>query len=189
MNLEALRFSMKILICDDDPTTLRFLTEIITKMGFEAVTCVDGEKALEILSGENPPRMAILDWMVPLMSGIDVVKKVRENSTLISSHLILLTSKDCPDEIAAGLEAGASDYITKPFNVIELRARLNLGIKLLNLQKELRTLTGFLSICSWCKKIYSEENKWVRMEEYIQENTYAKFSHGGCPQCLAKVKK
>jgi len=116
---------------------------------------------------------------------------------------LILTSMSQPDEIVTGLEAGANDYVTKPFKAPELRARLNVGARMVELQRELadrvrelekalsevKQLRGILPICSYCKKIRDDKNYWEQVEDYFARHTDAKFSHGLCPACYEKVIK
>lgn len=180
---------MKVLICDDDATSLGHLTLLLTKMGLEVISTRDSTDALVKLGSAHAPRMAILDWMMPGYSGIDICKQVRQNSTAISTYIILVTSRDQASDIAEGLDAGANDYVVKPFSPTELRARVQAGLRIIGLESELKTLTGLLPICAWCKNIREPDGSWVRMEEYVESNSYAQFSHGGCPECLEKLRK
>jgi len=116
---------------------------------------------------------------------------------------LILTSMSQPDEIVTGLEAGANDYVTKPFKAPELRARLNVGARMVELQRELadrvrelekalsevKQLRGILPICSYCKKIRDDKNYWQQVENYFARHTDAKFSHSVCPDCYEKVIK
>lgn len=180
---------MKVLVCDDDPTALTKADLILKKLGYDSIALNSAYDAIITLCSPHPPKIAILDWMMPQYSGIDICRKVRERSTSLSTYLIILTSKDKPEDVEKAFEAGANDFITKPFEPIELKARIAAGVKIVSLEADLKTLTGLLPICSWCKKIRMEDGKeWMRIEEYVQKNTYAEFSHGGCPECLGKFR-
>jgi CheY-like chemotaxis protein len=192
---------MRILIAEDDPVSRRILERFLTKWGFDAVVTRDGPEAWEILSGENPPGMAILDWMMPDLEGPEVVRRVRarESEKGISNpvYIILLTARESPEDVVRGFEAGADDYVTKPFQKDELQARVRVGAKMRILQKalaervedlevalhEVRTLKGLLPICSYCKKIRDDDNYWTDVERYFEKFSAAEFSHGVCPDC------
>lgn len=178
----------KVLICDDDLTELTKIELLLKKFNYTTIATNNPHDAVFHLLSAHGPRMAILDWEMPEITGIDICKKVREQASLISVYIIMLTSKNKPEDIEHAFESGANDFVEKPFQPIELKARLTSGFRILSLEKELKTLTGLLPICSWCKKIRLEDRAWMRIEEYIEQNSYARFTHGGCPECLKKIK-
>lgn len=128
---------MKILIADDGLTSRTMLQTLINKWGHEAVTAADGNEAWTIMQKDNAPRLLILDWMMPGMNGLELCRKLRSNLTTGAFYIILLTSKNNPQDIAEGLEAGADDYISKPFDNYELRARINVGMRMLAYKEEI----------------------------------------------------
>ena len=192
---------MKLLITEDEPVSRHILQSVLVKWGYEVLTATNGEEAWEVLQGEDPPSLAILDWMMPGMDGLEVCRKVRQCDRLKLTYLILLTAKDRKEDLVVGLRAGADDYIPKPFDVRELRARIEVGLRILNLQKTLsnrvreleeallkvKQLQGLLPICSYCKKIRNDQNYWEQVEQYIEEHSEAEFSHGICPDCFEKL--
>jgi CheY-like chemotaxis protein len=102
-------------------------------------------------------------------------------------YVILLTSRTGRQDLVEGLEAGADDYLTKPFDPDELRARIHVGQRTLDLMASVKRLTGLLPICSYCKRIRSDTDYWEQVDSYISDHTDARFSHGICPSCLAKA--
>ncbi|MCR4289631.1 MAG: diguanylate cyclase [Candidatus Scalindua sp.] len=128
---------MKILIAEDDNITRRRLEKFLTDMDFEVVLCRNGLDAWKIIQSENPPNLLILDWMIPGMDGLEICRKVRKLTRDPYTFIMLLTSKDTQDDFVKGMAAGADDYITKPFNHNELRARLKVGKRIVELNKEL----------------------------------------------------
>ncbi|HDQ44517.1 MAG TPA: response regulator [bacterium] len=149
---------MKILIAEDDNISRRLLEANLTKKGHEVVATRDGGEAWEALRGKDAPSLAILDWMMPVYDGVEVCRKVRTGGGPYI-YLILLTAKGGKEDIASGLEAGADDYIVKPFNPVELHARVAVGERILSLQFQLqehvekleafdRQKTEFLSMVS-----------------------------------------
>lgn len=128
---------MKIIIADDDLTTRRILLAILRKKGFDVVCCCDGVEALQALQADDLPKLAILDWMMPGMDGVDICQALRESGAQTQPYLILLTCKGYRDDVVFGLEAGADDYIVKPFNADELLARIQVGQRVLGLQSAL----------------------------------------------------
>jgi diguanylate cyclase (GGDEF)-like protein len=128
---------MKILVAEDDLVTRRMLQAYLVKWGYEVVMVADGQQAWQILQQENAPRLALLDWMMPEMDGMSICREVRRLEIQPYIYLILLTGRKYHEDIIAGLEAGADDYLTKPFDPIELRARLRAGARVVELQDNL----------------------------------------------------
>jgi two-component system, cell cycle response regulator len=129
--------AMNVLIADDDPVSCRRLQVVLTNAGYRVETAVDGSEALRALEKPDYPRLVVLDWMMPGMDGIDVCRAVRKQAREPYIYIILLTARAQPEEILQGLEAGADDYVTKPFGIHELKARLRAGTRILELQEEL----------------------------------------------------
>ena len=128
---------MRVLIAEDDPVTLRELEVLLAQWGYEPITCSNGEAAWQILCRDDPPPMAVIDWIMPGIDGVKLCQQVREQRSEPYTYIILLTVKDRKEDVIQGLEAGADDYVTKPFNALELRARLNTGRRIVELQREL----------------------------------------------------
>lgn len=192
---------MRILIAEDDRTTARVLSSLIGSWGYDVAVAETGVAALEAFSGSAPPHMALLDWMLPDLDGPEVCRRVHRLSSARPVYIILLTARTASADIVAGLDAGADEYLTKPFEVAELRARLNAGARVIDLQQRLgdqvreletalsnvRKLSGLLPICAYCKSIRDDSNYWHRVEEYVSEHAEVRFSHSICPKCLPKV--
>ena len=128
---------MKILIAEDENTTRRRLEKFLEDMDYEVISCKDGLDAWEVIQSENAPNLLILDWMMPGMNGVEICRKVREQGREPYTYILLLTMKDKQEDIIYGMEAGADDYITKPFNQHELRVRLKAGRRIVEMNKEL----------------------------------------------------
>ena len=128
---------MKILIADDGLTSRTMLQAVINKWGHEAITTADGNEAWVIMQKDNAPKLLILDWMMPGINGLELCRKLRSNRAKETYYIILLTSKNNPQDIAEGLEAGADDYISKPFDNYELHARINVGMRMLAYKEEI----------------------------------------------------
>jgi sigma-B regulation protein RsbU (phosphoserine phosphatase) len=128
---------VKILIADDDSIPRRLLQAALVKAGHEVVVAQDGAEAWDLLQRTDAPRLAILDWLMPGMAGVEICRKVRQRNTAPYVYLILLTAKDRKEDIVAGLEAGADDYLVKPFDPHELQGRLHAGQRILDLQSQL----------------------------------------------------
>jgi len=186
-----------VLIAEDDVISRRVLEEFLARWGFRVLIATDGQSALDILESEDPPKLVVLDWMMPGMTGVDVCRRLRAQGATISPYVIILTARGSPGDVVEGLEAGADDYVCKPFNSSELKARVRNGARLLDLQLKLRDrvreleealvrvkqLQGLLPICSYCKKIRRDGDYWQQVENYIADHSDATFSHGICPDC------
>jgi DNA-binding response OmpR family regulator len=122
---------MKILIADDSATSRALLRSVLTSWGYETVTAKDGLEAVELMTNADPPQLAILDWVMPRMTGPEICKELRARSDRPYVYLIILTSKGSKTETVEGLNAGADDYIVKPFDEHELQMRIRAGVRLL----------------------------------------------------------
>jgi sigma-B regulation protein RsbU (phosphoserine phosphatase) len=194
---------VKVLIAEDDRVSRRLLEATLIKWGYEVTVTCDGAAAWEVLQSVDPPPLAILDWMMPGMDGLEVCRRIRHVPTPTPPYLILLTAKGRREDIVTGLRAGANDYVTKPFDREELRARVQVGRRIVELQQSLaervkaleealtrvKQLQGLLPICSYCKKIRDDQNYWQQVENYISEHSEAQFSHSICPDCYEKLVK
>lgn len=194
---------MRILIAEDDPVSRRILVAILMKWGHEVVVTHDGLEAWQALQAEDAPSLAILDWMMPAIDGLEVCRRVRELPKTIIPYIILLTAKHGVEEVVKGMEAGADDYLTKPYHRDELRVRVQVGARIVELQTKLservheledaleqvKQLQGILPLCGYCKKIRDDQDYWQNLESYIAAHSEATFSHGVCPDCYeAQVK-
>ena len=128
---------MKILVADDDGISRKMMGMMLRQMGYEVDSAVNGRDALDKLMGAHGPRLALLDWMMPEMDGPEVCRRIRSANGQLYVYLILLTSKDTPEALVEGLEAGADEYLTKPCNADELKARLRTGERILHLEDKL----------------------------------------------------
>lgn len=130
---------MRILIADDDQTFRPLLEDMLVKWGYEVVAVKDGNEAWQAMQAGDAPRLAILDWMMPGMDGVEVCSKVRNERLKPYAYIILLTSNQRDEDLVHGMEAGADDYVTKPLKINELKARLNAGRRMIELHNELET--------------------------------------------------
>ncbi len=128
---------MRILIAEDDLTSRTVLTAVLKKQGHEVVATEDGAQAWEAMQKPDAPKLAIFDWMMPEMDGPEVVRRVRTLQSDLPAYIIMLTSKDEKADIIAGLEAGANDYLAKPYDAGELRARVEVGRRMVEMRAAL----------------------------------------------------
>ncbi len=189
---------MKILIAEDDYTSRLMLQVILEKWQYTVVTSENGAEAWEILQQPEPPQIAILDWEMPEMDGLEVCQRARELDWDNPLYIIMLTGRDTTKDIVHGLDGGADDYVTKPFDENELRARVRGAERMVRIQTSLTntvgelsdalehvdTLQGIIPICMHCHGIRSDDEAWHKLEKYIETHTTAKFSHSICPDCV-----
>jgi len=193
----------RVLVADDDPISLRILQGAFEQWGYEVVVARDGTEAWQALTQPAAPQMVILDWMMPGMDGLTICRRIRATSRGRVMYLILVTARTDRLDVVSGLEAGANDYVTKPFHHPELRARVGVGARVLELQnsladrvrdleialKQVKQLRGLLPICMYCKRIRDDKDYWQQVETYIGNHSEAEFSHGICPECYEKMVK
>jgi phosphoserine phosphatase RsbU/P len=197
---------MKILVAEDDAVTRRILAVTLERLGWDVVTANDGNAAwhvFETLKGKAAPELAVLDWMMPGLEGIEICRRLRATPGFEFVYVILLTSRGDKQDLSEGLAAGANDYITKPFDPVELAARVRVGERMVNLQSSLaarvteleealrhvQALQGLLPICSYCKKVRNEANYWEQVDSYLMSHSDLTLTHGICPNCLDKMMK
>ena len=199
---------MRILIAEDDGTSRAMLAAILVKNGYEVIETINGAEALSALQLPDAPRLAILDRLMPEIDGLEVIRRVRAQQTTNAPYLVILTSMGAKSDIIAGLDAGANDYLTKPFDPGELRARIEVGRRLVETQNaliesrsmlaakvqelrqaldQIKTLRGIVPICANCKKIRNDTGYWQQVEVYVRDHTEAEFTHGICPECITKL--
>jgi sigma-B regulation protein RsbU (phosphoserine phosphatase) len=192
---------MQVLIAEDDRVTGEILARTLQRWSYETTLVGDGSQAWNMLRAATLPTLAILDWMMPEMDGPDVCRRVRAELPDANMYLLLVTARESRGDVVAGLDAGADDYIIKPFDPEELRARVAVGIRVLGLQQKLaervaelqsaltnvKQLRGLLPICSYCKRIRGDDQYWTQVEGYIAQHSDAQFSHGICPTCFEAV--
>jgi two-component system NtrC family sensor kinase len=126
---------MRVLMAEDDPVSRTLLQTILEKWGHAPVVACDGREALSILEGADAPEIAILDWMMPEMDGPEICRRIRLRTPVKSAYIILLTAKSQREDLAAGLAAGADDYVSKPFDIQELHARFQTGVRVVHGQR------------------------------------------------------
>lgn len=194
---------LRVLLADDDPALRYGLGVQLGRWGYDPIICADGTTAREVLHGDAPPQLAILDWSMPGADGLTLCREIRAIEALSTTYVIMLTAHDTVDDMVEGLSGGADEYIVKPFDWNVLRARLKIGARIASLQQSLaarvvelqnaltmvKQLSGLLPICSYCKKIRRDGNYWQQLETYLSEHSEAQFSHGVCPECFETARQ
>ena len=160
---------MKLLIAEDDLTSRTILAAVARKWGYEPIAVEDGEAAWEVLRRPEPPRLLLLDWMMPRLDGLALCRRIRREESSDPPFIILLTGRGETEDIVKALEAGANDHVAKPFENAELRARLDVGKRMLDLQEQLRRVTEALAIRATQDSLTGLLNRGAIMEALDQE--------------------
>jgi DNA-binding response OmpR family regulator len=193
---------MRILIAEDDPMLRHGLAVQLRRWGYDPVICENGAQARAVLIGDDPPLVAVFDRSMPEIDGLTLAAEIRRTPRLQSMYVVLLTAHDRVADVVEGLDGGADEYMTKPFDWSMLQARLRTAVRIATLQRDLaqrvselqqalaqvKTLSGLLPICSYCKRIRNDEDYWEQLEMYVAEHTGAEFSHGICPHCMERAR-
>lgn len=169
----------RILIVDDEFLNIKLLGNLLKSEGYSLEFATDGESALEWLKLEDFD-LILLDVMMPGINGFEVCEQLKANPMKAHIPIIFLTARTEQNDILKGFEVGGSDYVTKPFNLTELLARIRV-------QVELKVLRGFIPICSSCKSVRDDEGAWERIEQYVESRSKALFSHTVCPDCMEEL--
>lgn len=185
--------SATILAIDDTPLNLSILFGFLDHSGLKILIANDGEDGIRIAELANPD-MILLDVMMPGIDGFETCRRLKKNQATRGIPVIFMTAlSDISDKIR-GFEAGAVDYITKPFQEEEVLARITTHLTILRQRKELekalhevKRLSGLLPICASCKKIRNDKGYWEEVETYIKERAGVEFSHGICPECAQRL--
>jgi sigma-B regulation protein RsbU (phosphoserine phosphatase) len=191
---------MKLMIADDDARMCLLLRQVLRFVEAEVLVAQDGKEAMALWQAERP-QFVIADRVMPGARGTDLCRLIRETPSEGYTYVIMLTACETPEEVVEGLESGADDYVVKPFRPGELTMRVKAGLRVLALEAalgrritELRealdrvhVLEGLLPICSYCKRIRDDNNQWHSVESYLRSRADVDFTHGICPNCLARV--
>ncbi len=186
-----------ILIVDDVQENIQLLAALLQHK-YKLHFATDGFRALEIAASAQMPDLILLDVMMPNINGYDICRNLKKNPETKHIPIIFITALSKDTEEAKGLELGAVDYITKPFNPAIVKARVETHLQLKRMfdeQKDLvarleeslnkvKLLTGLLPVCTHCKKIRAKQGEWQNFESYMTTRSEARFSHGICPDCM-----
>jgi DNA-binding response OmpR family regulator len=189
-----------IFIVDDEPANLALLYNSLETGGFKVFVKTNAESALEVI-GQIQPDLILLDVMLPDIDGFETCRRLKADESTKDIPVIFMTAlSESVDEVK-GLELGAVDYITKPFQVETVLARVKTHLTLRNMQKTLeeknaqlqkalatiKTLKGWITICANCKRVQVNPECWDQIETYIENHSEALFTHGLCPECAEKM--
>jgi DNA-binding response OmpR family regulator len=174
-----------ILVAEDEPVTQLQLAAALRGMGHEVTVSADGAEAWSDLQLMHIP-VVISDWHMPQMDGPELCRRIRGRQAARYTYFILVTSTGGKQRYLEGMDAGADDFITKPVDLEELRARLTVAERILGLRQQVQQLEGLLPICAYCKRIRGGDEGWESIERYVEARSEAQFSHGYCPDCYEK---
>lgn len=192
---------MRILVADDDAVSRRLTSLLLESVGHDPILAATGGEAWETLQRSDAPRFAVLDWRMPGIDGVTLCRQLRASARHQLSYLIIITSKSETADLVAALDAGANDFLSKPFAPAEFLARVMVGVRTLSRQDQLLerlmglealTLAEFagsdvVPVCMYCKSIRDRSNRWVERESFILRNAGAPLSHGICPSCESEI--
>ena len=191
---------INILIVDDDPDVLFATSRIVKAAGYTVLEAATGAGCMEAVKSIRPD-LILLDVVLPDADGSELCRQIKTNPAFKGIFVVLVSgSKTSSIEQADGLDVGADGYIARPISNRELKSRLNAMVRILMAERErdrlihelqkalskIKTLSGLLPICSYCKKIRDDKGYWDKIESYIQKKSDAEFSHGICPECAKK---
>jgi DNA-binding response OmpR family regulator len=188
---------VKILIADDELTTRMLVQVSLENWGYRVESVVDGHEAWSILKKKDDFHIVILDWEMPKLDGIEVCRRIKEMDLDSPPYIILLTARDSKKDIVQGFDAGADDYMTKPFNDNELRARVRVAERLVRTQTSLadtvneleevlnllETIQEGVEVCPSCYKIRCIDDEWLSIQESVDQHANLHFIHTDCPDC------
>lgn len=192
---------IEVMVVDDEKLDRLLIEKIVSgQERFSVRLFPDGAEGWDALVGGYKPDIILLDWEMPGIDGLEFCRRLREGGQWEQTFVIMVTARREPEDIVAGLEVGANDYVRKPFNQAELKARLDSAARVVGLQQDLRDkveqleeslaqvrqLKGLLPICSYCKRIRNDDSYWQQVEDYLSEQSDAEFSHSICPDCYEK---
>jgi phosphoserine phosphatase RsbU/P len=177
---------MNILIAEDDPVASKVLEFTLERLGHNVTVSVSGREAWEVFDA-NPSRVVVSDWMMPDMDGLELCKRIRLRADTEYAYFILLTAiNPDKDNYRRAIAAGIDDFLTKPLDRDNILMRLHVAKRILEYTKQIRQLQSLLPTCMYCHRIRESETHWEPLESYIHRHTGSSFSHGVCPECLAK---
>lgn len=196
-----------IFLVDDSKSNVAVLSEMLTSHGYDVASAYDGDTALKEIE-RIMPDLILLDVEMPGASGFEVCRLLKRRTQFADTPIIMLTSLQEIEDKVRGFEAGCVDYITKPFQLEEVRARVGAHLDIRNLQAELRSrneeleevnkdlrtalnsvkiLSGLLPICASCKSVRDDDGYWKQVETYLATHTDVSFTHGICPSCFDEL--
>jgi DNA-binding response OmpR family regulator len=190
----------RVLLADDSRSMRLVIAHALAAGGFDVRMVDDGHLLRDALLHPDAPRLVITDWQMPGPSGVEICREVRGRPGGDRFFFLVVTANTDQHHLLEALDAGANDFIRKPFSPPELLARVGAGQRVLELQatleakvaelsnalSEVRTLRGLIPICMHCHRVRTEEDHWQKIEAYLEERSEAVMSHGLCGECLER---
>jgi DNA-binding response OmpR family regulator len=176
----------KVLVADDEPGVRGVLCETVAGFGYDVEEAPDGAVAWQALRQPGHPiRIAILDVRMPVLDGFSLCRRIRSEVSEPYIYVILLTALSQPAHFREGMAAGADDFLTKPFQIEHLGARLGVARRILRLEEEVRELSRLLPICMYCRRVQDEAGRWTPVELYLERRGVSEVTHGMCADCAS----
>jgi sigma-B regulation protein RsbU (phosphoserine phosphatase) len=177
---------MKLLIVEDDPIAGAVLEASLKALGHTVELAVDGAAAWKQFSSE-PRRLVISDWLMPGMDGLELCRRIRSHGGDYIYFILLSSLATSGENLDQAMAAGVDDFLAKPPNPAELKARLHVAERILSYVTQVRQLQEIIPVCGYCRKMRDDKNYWSQVEEYIGKQTGSSFSHGVCPDCYERM--
>jgi CheY-like chemotaxis protein len=181
---------MRVLVADDDANSRTTLNHLLSQWGYAVTAVADGAAAWEVLQQTDAPRLLLIGVRLPRLDGAEVCRRVRVACPApVPPYLLCLADQGCRDDVRAGLEAGADDYLLKPVDPLTVEFRLRVGRRFLALQeRQLRNgpaPPALVPVCAWCKKVRNVQGQWAAPEGLL-EHLGLTVTHTICPDCLQR---
>jgi len=176
---------MQIIVAEDDLLLGKTITSLLTMYGHQVRYAPSGDEALRMFK-ERKSKILFSDWVMPGYDGLELCRHIRAASGSDYCYFIMLTANTAKGNYQKAMDAGVDDFLTKPVDKDALIARLRVAERIMNYMGHIRRLESLLPICSYCKKIRNESEGWQEFETYLHKHAGAEFSHGVCPDCMAK---
>ncbi len=173
---------MKILIAEDDAVSKLVLMTKLQSMKYDVIAANDGREGWELYQAEKPA-VVITDWMMPFIDGLEFTRMIRADRRPVYPYVIILTALGGKGSFLEGMNAGADDFITKPFDFESLNARLRVAERMLALHTEVAELRGLVSVCPDCRRIQRADAEWETVQEYVARISQKMVATRKCPTC------
>ncbi len=171
-------------IVEDDPTTRRLLENLTSLLGYQVESYNNGDEAWEAFATVDP-QIVISDWKMPGKDGLELCRRIRGMRSDTYTYFVLVTAqRRSRANLEQAISAGVDDFLKKPIGSDEIWNRLRVAERILDFNKQVKTLESLIPICAYCKKVRNDDDLWEQIEQYVNERTGADFTHSICPSCL-----